>query len=419
MLAPLLPDLTALGALVTLRRDGARRLGRVGAGRHRAGADRRAAAGPHHRQPEAARRPRAARGRTHRGPLSTSPSATSGSWTRSARASSASTAQLRISFVNPPRPRCSWAGTADELLGQDACVGPCAAKQHDECLVSMVMALGEAVTQSARSYRRKRRHGVPGRGDRVAEGRTYAVSTAPSSSSATSPSATVLDEMKRQFVSAVSHELRTPLTAIRGSLEMLADGDAGSFPPEAQRVVDVASRGTERLTRLVNDIIDIERLEAGSFERPAAAGGHRPAGRSRRPTRFLALADERRVNLVIGEAGGSALCDADRIVQALINLIGNALKFTQPGGTVRVSATPMRARDPAQRQRRGSRHPGRGPRRRSSSGSTRSSSPTAASSAAPDSACRSPRPSWNGTADGSGWRASWASARRSASRCRC
>ena len=150
---------------------------------------------------------------------------------------------------------------------------------------------------------------------------------------------TVLDDMKRQFVSSVSHELRTPLSAIRGALEMLADGDTGELPERAQHVVEVGARGTERLTRLVNDIIDIERLEAGTFD-------IRPRPEDLAPLvvdavdSLVPLAAEREVTIEIGEADGSVLCDADRIVQALVNLIGNALKFTRHGGTVQVSAMP-------------------------------------------------------------------------------
>ena len=244
--------------------------------------------------------------------------------------------ELRISFVNPAAALLlGW--DADELLGQDACAALCS-EQHDECLVSMVMALGEAVTQSARSYRRH-------------DGTDFPVEVTASPKAGPSgvdgavvvfrdiTERTILDDMKRQFVSAVSHELRTPLTAIRGSLEVLADGEAGALPTDAKRVVDVASRGTERLTRLVNDIIDMERLEAGSFSVRSRPEDIAPLVVEAADA-FLALADERRVNLVIGEASGSALCDADRVVQALINLIGNALKFTQPGGTVSVSAKP-------------------------------------------------------------------------------
>ncbi len=171
--------------------------------------------------------------------------------------------QLRISFVNPAGAELlGW--DADELLGEDACEALCT-EQHDECLVSMVMALGEAVTQSVRSYRRSDGTDFP-----------VEVTAAPMAGPDGVDGAvvifrditerTVLDDMKRQFVSSVSHELRTPLSAIRGALEMLADGDTGELPDRAQHVVEVGARGTERLTRLVNDIIDIERLEAGTFD---------------------------------------------------------------------------------------------------------------------------------------------------------
>jgi PAS domain S-box-containing protein len=245
--------------------------------------------------------------------------------------------QLRISFVNPASAKLlGW--DAEELLGQDACQALCS-EQHDECLVSMVMALGEVVAQSERSYRRfdgtdfpVEVTASPMAGPRGVDGAVVVFRDI--------TERTVLDEMKRQFVSAVSHELRTPLSAIRGSLEMLADGDTGVLPERAQHVVDVGARGTERLTRLVNDIIDIERLEAGTFDirpRPEDLG---PlvvdAVDSLRP-----IAGERNVTIEVGEVDGSTLCDADRIVQALVNLVGNALKFTQPGGTVHVSTTTL------------------------------------------------------------------------------
>ncbi len=244
--------------------------------------------------------------------------------------------RLRISFVNPAAAELlGW--DADELLGQDACRTLCT-EEHEECLLSMVMALGEAVTQTARSYRRHDGSqfpvevtASPKAGPNGVDGAVVAFRDITERE--------VLDEMKRQFVSAVSHELRTPLTSIRGSLEVLADGETGKLPDKAQHLVEVAARGTERLTRLVNDIIDIERLEAGSFD-------IRPRPEDIAPLvidaadSVRALADGRRVQLKIGPVAGSVLCDADRVVQALVNLIGNALKFTPPGGTVRVSAVP-------------------------------------------------------------------------------
>ena len=146
-----------------------------------------------------------------------------------------------------------------------------------------------------------------------------------------------LDGMKQEFVSAVSHELRTPLTAIRGSLELLADGDVGELPPGARPVVEMASRGSQRLSRLVDDIIDLERLESGTF-------GFDPTSLDLLPllheaTGSLApLAREAGVEVSVAAVCAQVHCDGDRIAQAMVNLVGNALKFTPPGGRVDVTS---------------------------------------------------------------------------------
>ena len=146
-----------------------------------------------------------------------------------------------------------------------------------------------------------------------------------------------LDAMKQEFVSAVSHELRTPLTAIRGSLEMLADGDAGELPLRARPVVEMATRGSERLSRLVNDIIDLERLESGTFSFHPALCDLYPllvdATESLSP-----LIRDAGIHVAVSPVAAQVECDSDRVTQALVNLVGNALKFTAPGGTVTVAA---------------------------------------------------------------------------------
>ncbi len=146
-----------------------------------------------------------------------------------------------------------------------------------------------------------------------------------------------LDAMKYEFVSAVSHELRTPLSAIRGSLEMLQEGDAGALPLPATRVVALAARGSERLSRLVNDIIDLERLESGGFGfAPSLSDVSDLVAEATQS--MLPLAHEREVDLLIQTAAGQAWCDPDRVVQVLVNLVGNALKFSPPRSTVTVTA---------------------------------------------------------------------------------
>ena len=89
-----------------------------------------------------------------------------------------------------------------------------------------------------------------------------------------------VERMKDEFVSVVSHELRTPLTSIRGSLGLLASGRFGELPTQGARLVQIALDNTERLVRLVNDILDLERIEAGRRgpAPAAAAAGADPRG---------------------------------------------------------------------------------------------------------------------------------------------
>ena len=84
-----------------------------------------------------------------------------------------------------------------------------------------------------------------------------------------------VDRLKNEFVSMVSHELRTPLTAIRGSLGLLAGGALGELAPPATRMVEIAMDSSRRLTRLIDQILDLERIESGH----PAAGDRQLRGR--------------------------------------------------------------------------------------------------------------------------------------------
>jgi PAS domain S-box-containing protein len=148
-----------------------------------------------------------------------------------------------------------------------------------------------------------------------------------------------IERLKNEFVSVVGHELRTPLTSIRGSLGLLAGGVAGDLPQEARKMVQLAVDNTDRLVRLVNDTLELERLDAGRMEL------------HRRPTELAdltasalravhALAEAAGVSLLSTVSGIRLLADPDRVVQALINLIGNAIKFSPRDGRVIVSAEP-------------------------------------------------------------------------------
>ncbi|MHC5766825.1 MAG: response regulator [Nostoc sp.] len=142
-----------------------------------------------------------------------------------------------------------------------------------------------------------------------------------------------IERMKDEFVSVVSHELRTPLTSIHGSLGMLASGLLPTDSEQGKRLLQIATDSSERLVRLINDILDIERIESGKTKiEPEicnivdlivqAVNVMQP------------LADKAGVKVSVSALSGQVLADCDRIVQTLTNLVSNAIKFSSPGSTV-------------------------------------------------------------------------------------
>jgi PAS domain S-box-containing protein len=149
-----------------------------------------------------------------------------------------------------------------------------------------------------------------------------------------------LERMKNEFVSTVSHELRTPLTAIRGAMSLLQGGVMGQLPAGALELVGMARSNCERLVRLINDILDIEKIEAGKMElRLVWIDPERMVARTLAD--LGAMAQEAKVELAHEIAApGKWRVDEDRVIQVLTNLVSNAIKFSPPGGkvVVRVSA---------------------------------------------------------------------------------
>jgi PAS domain S-box-containing protein len=146
-----------------------------------------------------------------------------------------------------------------------------------------------------------------------------------------------VERMKDEFVSVVSHELRTPLTSLRGALGLLQGGLLREVEPKAQRMVNIAVESTDRLIRLINDILDVERIAAGKLALhrqvlPVAQILDRAVGEMR------GLALQSGVHLELGMAAGTVDADADRVVQTVANLVSNAIKFSPTGGAVRVTA---------------------------------------------------------------------------------
>ncbi|MGH8481276.1 MAG: ATP-binding protein [Nevskiaceae bacterium] len=143
--------------------------------------------------------------------------------------------------------------------------------------------------------------------------------------------------LKNEFVSTVSHELRTPLTSIRGSLGLLVGGVAGALPGPAQSLLDIAQRNTQRLILLVNDILDIEKIEAGKM-RFAFKALELDAVAAEAVQNAEGLAGTRGVRLVrrATAPGLRVHADEQRLLQVLANLLSNAIKFSPEGGTVEI-----------------------------------------------------------------------------------
>ncbi len=143
-----------------------------------------------------------------------------------------------------------------------------------------------------------------------------------------------LDRLKNEFVSTVSHELRTPLTSIRGALGLLDAGVSGELGPRGRELVRVARENCERLIRLINDMLDLDKIEAGRMT--LALTTCAPAEIVRAAVSGIAgTADVYGIRLeqVVGSTR-SVRADHDRIVQVLLNLISNAIKFSPTGSVV-------------------------------------------------------------------------------------
>jgi PAS domain S-box-containing protein len=146
-----------------------------------------------------------------------------------------------------------------------------------------------------------------------------------------------VEELKNEFIATVSHELRTPLTSMLGSLALMNEGAAGDLPPEARKFTEIAYANTERLADLVNDILDIERIEAGGVELSLRAV---PLGELlERAFELNAGYAERfgaRFELELAPKGLSVRADRDRLMQVLTNLLSNAAKHSPRGAAVTV-----------------------------------------------------------------------------------
>jgi PAS domain S-box-containing protein len=144
-----------------------------------------------------------------------------------------------------------------------------------------------------------------------------------------------VDRLKGEFISIVSHELRTPLTAIRGSLGLLASGIYDQRPDKRQKMLQVASEQTERLVRLVNDILDLQRLESGKVQLNMQSC--RADQLLRQAVEALyAYAEASQIRVTIEAEPIALWADPDAVIQLLTNLLSNGIKFSPTGSHIQL-----------------------------------------------------------------------------------
>jgi two-component system sensor histidine kinase VicK len=142
-----------------------------------------------------------------------------------------------------------------------------------------------------------------------------------------------LDRMKDEFISTVSHELRTPLTSLRAALGLIAGGALNARPEKAQQMMDIAIGNTDRLVRLVNDILDLERIGSGKAELRTVTCS--VAELFERATNLLSTtAQKANVRFTMEANNVNIWADPDRVLQTLTNLLSNAIKFSPQPSTI-------------------------------------------------------------------------------------
>ena len=147
-----------------------------------------------------------------------------------------------------------------------------------------------------------------------------------------------VEKMKDEFIAVVSHELRTPLTSIYGSLKLLDSGLLVQEPEKEKRLLTIAVDSTDRLVRLVNDILDIERIESGTVQMVKSVCEVSEL-MAKVVDAIEPLADSAGIKLSVSDLGGNVWVDIDRMIQTFTNLISNAIKFSPRGSTIWFTAS--------------------------------------------------------------------------------
>jgi len=146
-----------------------------------------------------------------------------------------------------------------------------------------------------------------------------------------------IDRLKNEFISVVSHELRTPLTSIKGSIGLILTKDKDKLTPQMDQLLQISAKNCERLVRLINDILDIEKMEAGKLEFKFKKINVRNL-LEHTIDETQSFADKYGVNLILKNVHDVfVMIDYDRMMQVMINLVSNAVKFSPPQATVEIA----------------------------------------------------------------------------------
>ena len=155
-----------------------------------------------------------------------------------------------------------------------------------------------------------------------------------------------LERLKSEFISIVSHELRTPLTSIKNSLDILMSGRCGEITQAADKFLSMAMRNVQRLSGIINDLLDLSKIEAGKMDfNFAPTNINTVIGYVK--SALSEVAKTKGLNLITSEAENlpDIKADAQRLEQVLTNLVSNAIKFTPENKTIKISSSLVNSKD--------------------------------------------------------------------------
>lgn len=145
-----------------------------------------------------------------------------------------------------------------------------------------------------------------------------------------------LEKLKQEFYAMIAHDLRTPLMSAQMSLSVVNDGILGEVPPKIKTTIDRAENGIKRLTNLINDFLDFEKLQAGKFDlnlKPM----YLSSLMERSASEVRGLADKYGLKIEIADEEAMTYADEERLIQVLINLLSNAIKFSPENEVIKIN----------------------------------------------------------------------------------